>query len=348
MRKYSAEHLNQTWVLLLTKEDNFRSINMRITWFAGVFWYVSYPVLIGGIQQSDINNRVWNLKVRYDVIDNLQTTLVDKRKTYQAQITLVNEGTAEITAGDWALYLCSIRMIEEDHTAHNLQGFALPGGHGINVTHINGCLFKFAPNRDFKTMKHKDRLTLTFNASFWCVSRTDVMPNWYIATDGLQAQTITSTAGDGLSFVGPFENSKKWKRYPSDMYNPYTPQKRLELGLVRDLKQAPNIVIPTPVEVEKDNKKRKAFFGTGDWIVVAPKELDTEASRGEVGILAHPPTPPNFHEKFIFSHFFLPKPTETKITHPKSHFTYAIKHNFSLLISTQLLTLSSVCDQAEL
>ena len=250
---------------------------MRITWFAGVFWYVSYPVLIGGIQQSDINNMVWNLKVRYDVIDNLQTTLVDKRKTYQAQITLVNEGTAEITAGDWALYLCSIRMIEEDHTAHNPQGFALPGGHGINVTHINGCLFKFAPNRDFKTMKHKDRLTLTFNASFWCVSRTDVMPNWYIATDGLQARTITSTAGDGLSFVGPFENSKKWKRYPSDMYNPYTPQKRLELGLVRDLKQAPNIVIPTPVEVEKDNKKRKAFFGTGDWIVVAPKELDTEA-----------------------------------------------------------------------
>ena len=58
-------------------------------------------------------------------------------------------------------------------------------------------------------------------------------------------------------------------------------------------------------------------------------------SRGERGILAHPPTPPNFHEKFIFSHFFLPKPTETKITHPKSHFTYAIKHNFSLLISTQ-------------
>ncbi|KAJ7372795.1 hypothetical protein OS493_016714 [Desmophyllum pertusum] len=29
--------------------------------------------------------------------------------------------------------------------------------------------------------------------------------------------------------------------------------------------------------MEQDTKKRKAFFGTGDWIVVAPKELDTEA-----------------------------------------------------------------------
>lgn len=220
---------------------------------------------------------VSNLKVRYDVIDNLQTSLRDKRKTYRAQITLVNEGTADITVGDWALYLCSIRMIEEDHTAHNPQGYVLPGGHGISVTHINGCLFKFAPTKDFKPMKDNDSLTLLFNASFWCVSRTDVMPNWYVAADGLQARTVISTAGDGFGFVGPFETFRKWKRFPSDLYDPYTPQKRLELGLVTDLKEAPNIVIPTPVEVEQDAQKRKAFFGTGDWIVVAPKELDSEA-----------------------------------------------------------------------
>lgn len=220
---------------------------------------------------------VSNLKVRYDVIDNLQTSLKDERKTYRAQITLTNEGLADITRGNWALYLCSIRMIEEEHTAHNSQGFALPGGQGINVTHINGCLFKFAPNKDFKTMKHNDTLILAFNASFWCASRTDVMPNWYIAADGLQARTITSTAGGNLGFVGEFNTSKKWKRFPSDLYNPYTAEKRLELGVVKDLKMAPNIVIPTPLEIEQDDTKRKAFFGTGDWIVLAPKELDTEA-----------------------------------------------------------------------
>ena len=76
--------------------------------------------------------------------------------------------------------------------------------------------------------------------------KADVMPNWYIAADGLQARTMTSTAGGGLRFVGLFENSRQWKRFPSDLY-PYTPQKRLELGLVADLREAPNIVIPTPV-----------------------------------------------------------------------------------------------------
>lgn len=134
---------------------------------------------------------VSNLKVRYDVIDNLQTSLQDKKKTYRAQITLVNEGTVDIAVGDWALYLCSIWMIEEEHTAHNPQGFVVPGGHGIKVIHINGCLFKFAPTKDFKTMKHKDSLRLVFNASFWSVAKTDVMPNWYIAADGLQARAIT-------------------------------------------------------------------------------------------------------------------------------------------------------------
>lgn len=256
---------------------------------AVISWYLLAPVLIRGIEQSDINYMVSNLKVRYDVIDNLQTSLKDERKTFSAQITLTNEGEVDITAGDWALYLCSIRMIEEEYTAHNPRGFDLPGGQGITVTHINGCLFKFAPNKDFQTMKHNDSLILAFNASFWCVSKTDVMPNWYIAADGLQARTIISTAGEKLSFVGPFETSKKWKRFPSDLYNPYTPKKRLELGLVKDLKSAPNIVIPTPVEVERDDTKRKAYFGTGDWIVVAPKELDTEAkylaSKGRVYVL---------------------------------------------------------------
>lgn len=105
---------------------------------------------------------VSSLNVRYDVIDNLLTSLEDKSKTYRAQITLINEGEADITKGNWALYICSIRMIEEEQRAHNPQGFVLPGGQGITVTHINGCLFKLAPNKEFKTMKHNDSLILVF------------------------------------------------------------------------------------------------------------------------------------------------------------------------------------------
>ena len=40
-------------------------------------------------------------------------------------------------------------------------------------------------------------------------------------------------------------------------------------------------------------------------------------SRGEKGILAHPQRPPNLHENHIFVHFFLLKPTESKL-HPQN------------------------------
>ena len=98
---------------------------------------------------------VSKLKVRYDLIDNLQTSLKDERK---------NEGAVDITAGDWALYLCFMRMIEHENTAHCSQGNDLPGGQGISVTHINGCLFKFEPNRDFQMMKHNGSLVPVFKA----------------------------------------------------------------------------------------------------------------------------------------------------------------------------------------
>lgn len=215
--------------------------------------------------------------MKYDVLDNLQTTLKDNPKTYRAQITLTNKGQDVIPKGDWGLYFCHIRMIEEEHAAHAPSGYRLPGEHGFNVTHINGCLFKFSPTEDFKDLDVKTSIRIQFNASFWCVSRTDVMPNWYIAAEGLEARTITSTAGEGLEFVGSFDTSRKWKRYPSDKYDPYTAEKRYRMSRVNDMGRPGNVVLPTPLNVSGYNESRTADVRTGDWIIVAQKELEKEA-----------------------------------------------------------------------
>lgn len=230
------------------------------------------------MDQFALNRIVSSVQVHYDVLDNLQTSLADEHKNYRAQVSLTNRaGRDAIWKGDWALYFCHIRMIEEEHTAHNPRGYILPGGYGIRVTHINGCLFKFEPTVDFKPLEPHQTLRVPFNASYWCVSKTDVMPNWYVAADGLQARTITSTAGEDLAFVGSFDEAEKWKRFPSDRYKPYTPEKRYIIGGVRDLKNASYHVIPTPIEISVDHDIRTVYFGTGDWIVVAAKELGVEA-----------------------------------------------------------------------
>lgn len=172
-------------------------------------------------------------------------------------------------------------MIEPAYTKHNPGGYILPGESGMKVTHINGCLFKFQPTRNFKKLLPGKTLKIGFNASDWCVSRTDVMPKWYITADHVEARTITSTAGEELSFVGAFNTSRQWKRYPDDKYNPYTPQHRFDLNKeITDLKKAPLRLVPTPLYISAPATKansKKAFFGTGDWIVIAHKSLSVEA-----------------------------------------------------------------------
>ena len=69
--------------------------------------------------------------------------------------------------------------------------------------------------------------TLTFDLiiEFWTVSKSDVMPNWYVTAEGFQPRLIRSTQ-DGNDFVADFETAKQYKRYDFDQYNPFTAHDR--------------------------------------------------------------------------------------------------------------------------
>lgn len=193
-------------------------------------------------------------------------------------MTLENSGSEAIPNGPWAIYLCHIRVIEPAHTKHNPSGYVIPGSHGIKVTHINGCQHKFEPTASFSGLAGFQSLMVDFDAENWNVARTDVMPNWYIAAEGLQARTITSTSGEDLSFVGPFDSPKKWKRIPSDKYDPYTPQKRYTINDINNLKKPGQLIIPSPQEILGLDESKKINLRTGDWSIVAGADLKKEAS----------------------------------------------------------------------
>jgi len=201
-------------------------------------------------------------------------------------MTLENTGSKPIPNGPWAIYLCHIRVIEPAHTKHNPDGYVIPGSHGIKVTHIDGCQHKFEPTATFSGLAGFQSLVVDFDAENWDVARTDVMPNWYIAAEGLQARTITSTAGEGLSFVGPFDAPNKWKRITSDRYDPYTPQKRYSINDITDLKKPGQLIVPSPSEVIGLDEMKKINLGTGDWSIIAGADLGNEASflAGKLGL----------------------------------------------------------------
>lgn len=225
------------------------------------------------LDQSTLDYIANYLGIRCDVIDNFQDTW----KSYRVRMTLENAGSKPIPNGPWAIYLCHIRVIEPAHTKHNPGGYVIPGSHGIKVTHINGCQHKFEPTASFPGLAGFQSLVVDFDAENWDVARTDVMPNWYIAAEGLQARTITSTAGEDLSFVGPFDAPNKWKRITSDRYDPYTPQKRYSINDITDLKKPGQLIVPSPSDIIGLDETKKINLGTGDWSIIASAELRNEA-----------------------------------------------------------------------
>lgn len=226
------------------------------------------------LDQGTLDYIASNLGIRYDVLDNFQDTW----KSYRVRLTLTNAGSRSIPNGPWAIYLCHIRVIEPVHTKHNPTGYTIPGGHGIKVTHINGCQHKFEPIASFAGLTGFQSIVVEFDAENWNVARTDVMPNWYIAAEGLQARTITSTAGESLSFVGPYDASYKWKRITGDKYDPYTPERRFSINDISDLKKAGQLIVPTPAEIIGLDVTRKVNLKTGDWAIVASSTLKKEAN----------------------------------------------------------------------
>ena len=63
---------------------------------------------------------------------------------------------------------------------------------------------------------------------FWTVSKSDVMPNWYVAAEGLEPRLVKSTADGNEDFIGDFSNQNQYKRYDFDEYNPFTPKERFD------------------------------------------------------------------------------------------------------------------------
>uniref|UniRef100_A0A0B7ACD8 beta-N-acetylhexosaminidase n=1 Tax=Arion vulgaris TaxID=1028688 RepID=A0A0B7ACD8_9EUPU len=203
--------------------------------------------------QTDLDLIASTIRVTYQVEDNL----TGGRALFRVSVTLTNN--CQVTLGysplsPWSIYFCHLRMVEPNYLP---MDDSLDLEHaGIRLSHLNGFIFKMCPLESFTPLKEGDSLTITFNAQQYSASRSDILPNWYIHVDGLQPRIITSTEGESLDFVGPFDTPKRYKRFdytlPSgkrryDVYQPFTPEVRFftytdDKSNAADLKQ----VIPTP------------------------------------------------------------------------------------------------------
>ena len=111
---------------------------------------------------------------------------------------------------------------------------------------------------------------------YWQVARTDVMPNWYIAAEGMKPYVIENTEGDDLDFVRPFNRPNKWKRFPNDQFNPYSPRIRYDINKdVVDYGRSIKPVIPTP-QLYKDLDKN-IMVHPRNWVVLESMDFPKES-----------------------------------------------------------------------
>ena len=232
---------------------------MRVT---AVYWLFLLAIILVGLlvsaDQELIDYLANNIAAEFHVLDNLVSG------PFQGLIVLTNTGTLNITSLDWALYLCSQKILEPDYI---WDGGAPLGNTNLTVYHLNGNLHRIEPNGDFTGFRAGQRLEIYFHASGDQVEATETLPNWYFAYPDAESRALTSTSGEELSWVGPFDTEQQWKRDPDDLYDPYTGPVRMALQDYDDLGFAPSFVIPTPVE-EGFYPDGFINVGTGDWMVV--------------------------------------------------------------------------------
>ena len=205
------------------------------------------------LTQHIIDSIAQNMEVRFEILQSFNS----------AVITLINKGSALIGGNLWAIYMCLATGLELGHLVHREDGYVLPDKKSIKLTHLSGCSFKIEPTKDFKAIPPGKSMEIMVHIGL-TESRSDLVPRWYVAADGLEPRIIPNTASEALDFVFfPPKRRKSWDSFVNCD--------------AADLGSAPLLVIPTPSEVVGFNATNKLSVD-GNWIVFGEPGLEDETS----------------------------------------------------------------------
>ncbi|XP_045212514.2 uncharacterized protein LOC123563659 [Mercenaria mercenaria] len=212
--------------------------------------------------QSLIDYIADNINVHVEVIDNLEK----EDKFLPVKLQLRNDGSINVPGGTWRIYFYSLYGSKSESLSC-----------GLKVGHENGVLYYFTPDLiNFPGIAPGKILSCLYHNKYFLSARSDMMPNWYVTSLGMKAKVLKSTESQSLDYVGKFDTPAKWKRAKEDLYDPYSPETRYDLYETTDTKERPHIVVPTPVNITKNEGSRITFSST-EWKIVESSDFRFEA-----------------------------------------------------------------------
>ena len=212
--------------------------------------YKILPTTAKSLTQEDLNNIAENLQVRFEVLEDIR----------RAEVSLRNKGISPIEGNRWSIHFCVTTGIELDHLVHKPEGYVLPSQKSMKLTHFNGCTYTLEPTRDFKAILPGNALRFEIHIGP-TLAKSDLVPRWYVTADGLEPRTISNTADESLDFVVLSKSKKPWDRFGNND--------------ATDLKMAPLLVVPTPLEIVGLNESMKLSIDS-QWVVLGEPGLEEE------------------------------------------------------------------------
>ena len=144
--------------------------------------------------QHSLHELAENLDLHYQLESNFtkKPHCPQEHKTcFSAALTL----TSPVSMRDnrWTLYFSHIRPILGTSS------------HEFTIRHINGDLHALSPAPAFEGIKANKRYYIPFQGAAWIISRSDILPNYYLTYPGLTPEVIAATREENLhQFVRPF------------------------------------------------------------------------------------------------------------------------------------------------
>ncbi len=208
----------------------------------------SQPDLLTQAELEDIAN---NLQIKYEVVDNRAGEHCDKETSTGACFTsdIILSSDKKLNTRGWVLYFSQVSPMQK----------VLSGP--FSVEHVNGDLHKITPNPELTHIGPDATQSVRFSSNFWHLSKSDIMPNYYLASNDpkveLDAVVVESTRTiidpeTGLElkqYAGEFHDTQKHLlRSPKDTTPIATPRAIYERNSDTTLNQQTleHAIVPTP------------------------------------------------------------------------------------------------------
>lgn len=195
-----------------------------------------------------------NLQVRYQVIDNRPSKQCDKNIAdglcFEAELSLSLPN--QFSANNWTLYFSHMSPIQWADNKH------------FTVEHINGDLHRLSPNKNYRGFNKAQKISINLRATYWHLSKSDIMPNYYVTSGELAPAVVTSTVAqvdpvtglEQLPHAGDFSNTLlQLKRSAEDASVIATSAAVFDQSSekILDRERLSTELIPTPKHIQRHN-----------------------------------------------------------------------------------------------